>query len=141
MYTPFETLVLDQLRSLKDEQSKANDKASDMAGKVSKIGEIVRRHDEQTFPEMQATLTRMESKHNQDYLRYVESREEIIARVEPLESEITKERMDALDEIVERNKDRKELRLEAGKSAVSTIVSSVMGGIVTLIGYLYYFKK
>lgn len=55
---------------------------------LGRMNEIIERHDKVTFPTMQNTLTRMESKHNQDYLQYIESKDAILKRIEPLEAHV-----------------------------------------------------
>lgn len=53
--------------------------------KVGKIAEIVKRHDEHTFPEIMATLVRMESKQNKDIEQFNKKSSEIEERIKPLE--------------------------------------------------------
>lgn len=58
--------------------------------KIGGIAEIVKRHDEFTFPNIENALTRIESKHNQDYLQFVEAREALSRRLVPLEEDFAK---------------------------------------------------
>lgn len=63
-----------------------------MSTKIDTVTTVVKRHDEVTFPEIQKelknqsnTLTRIESKHNQDYLQFVEEKTKIVNIIVPLE--------------------------------------------------------
>lgn len=69
-----------------------------MIEKLATVSEIVRRHDNETFPEMKKELTkqsdalyRMESKQNEDMVRFVSEKEkvykELNERLKPLEEE------------------------------------------------------
>ena len=68
-----------------------------MIEKLATVSEIVRRHDEVTFPEMKAELTkqsnslyRMESKQNEDMTKFIAEKEEIYKRLTPLELDLRK---------------------------------------------------
>lgn len=61
-----------------------------MSEKIGGITEIVKRHDEVTFPNIEGTLTRIESKHNQDYLQFIAEKEALNRRLLPLESDYNK---------------------------------------------------
>lgn len=61
---------------------------NDTSEKIGGITEIVKRHDEVTFPEIQNSLLRMESKQNKDILQFIAAREEIHKRLEPLEADL-----------------------------------------------------
>lgn len=61
-----------------------------MSEKIGGITEIVKRHDEVTFPNIENSLTRIESKHNQDYLQYVKKAEEQDRRIVVLEADYTR---------------------------------------------------
>ena len=62
--------------------------------KLATVGEIVRRHDTETFPDMKKELStqseslyRMESKQNKDILQFNEAKKEIHDRIKPLEDD------------------------------------------------------
>jgi len=57
----------------------------DVKEKIGGIAEIVKRHDEVTFPLITETLVRMESKQNKDILQFNEEREKLHDRIKPLE--------------------------------------------------------
>lgn len=72
-------------------------KLFELSTKIDTVSAVVKRHDEVTFPEIQKELKtqsnalfRMESKHNQDYLQYVEAKEAIEVRIKPLEVDFAK---------------------------------------------------
>jgi hypothetical protein len=92
------------------------------------INEVVQRHDKVTFPVMQAeikdlglTMKRIESKHNQDYLQYVEANEAIAERVKALE-------------LIE--KARSDTKKDIKKNGASIFWDVVKMGVMTLVGYL-----
>lgn len=92
------------------------------------INEVVQRHDKVTFPAMQEemkdmkfTLTRIESKHNQDYLQYVEANEAIAERVKTLEN-IENARKDMKDGIK--------------KNGANIFWDVLKMGVMGLIGYI-----
>jgi len=69
----------------------------DMKENIAKITEIVERHDKVTFPEMKADIkntnnavTRMESKQNEDMVRFMSEKERLSRRLEPLEADLEK---------------------------------------------------
>ena len=68
------------------------------------------------------TLTRMESKHNQDYLQYVESKEALIKRIEPLEEHVQNHK--------EIKAEDKKVWVDVAKHAITLII----GAISTLVG-------
>jgi phage terminase large subunit-like protein len=57
---------------------------------LGRLTEIVERHDKVTFPEITNALKRIESKHNQDYLQYVEAKEEAKRLLENHEERLRK---------------------------------------------------
>jgi hypothetical protein len=59
----------------------------EISKKMGEVSSIVKRHDEITFPEITNTLTRMESKQNQDILRFMKEREMLDDRIKPLEDD------------------------------------------------------
>lgn len=71
--------------------------------------------------------------------------DDVAREVDELGKSLTPDRLGFLDGLIEsenqKREERKDMRIEVGKSAVSTIVSSAVGGIVTLLGYLYYTNK
>lgn len=95
---------------------------------IGRIGEIVRRHDDETFPEIQKSLGRIESKHNQDFLQYIDTKEALEERIVPLEEDY-EERQKVKEE-------KEELVMEGKKGAVSNVVSAIIGGLIALGGYL-----
>ncbi len=95
----------------------------DISTNIAKIGEIVRRHDEQTFPEMQRDIkevkdsnTRMESKQNEDMVRFIKEKEDIYSRIKPLETDLAK-------------------RLEKEKD-VNSRVKSILWGAIEKLFYI-----
>ena len=104
-------------------------KLFELSTKIDTVATTVKRHDDITFPEMQAgikeqglTLKRIESKHNQDYLQYVETKEAIETRILPLEEHVTNHK--------ELKAEDKKVWVDVAKHAVSLIV----GAVSTLIG-------
>lgn len=94
--------------------------------KLGKIAEIVNRHDTETFPamvqdnvEIKNSLFRIESKHNQDYLQYIQANEETIKRLTPLENDY-----------LERLKKKEENRLEIRKIKWSAISMVSLGALI-----------
>lgn len=85
------------------------------------LAEIVKRHDEYTFPEIQNTLKRIESKHNQDYLQYIESKEALNKRLLPLEEDYKK---------------RQEVKKEVKKNSGNILWDLIKMGVMGLVGYL-----
>lgn len=99
---------------------------------LSKIGEIVRRHDEVTFPEMKTELNkqsqaliRMESKQNEDMSRFMAEKEKVYQefnkRLEPLENDL---------------KTRRDFTTDVKKKSWDTIWDWLKIGIVFVAGYL-----
>jgi len=71
-------------------------KLFELSTKIDTVATTVKRHDEVTFPEIQKelknqsnTLTRIESKHNQDYLQFVDEKTKIVNRIVPLEEYVS----------------------------------------------------
>jgi SepF-like predicted cell division protein (DUF552 family) len=93
------------------------------------INEVVQRHDKVTFPAMQTeikelglTMKRIESKHNQDYLQYVDSNEELATRVKALE-----------DAENARKEVKQEIKKGGKEIAWDVVKMGVMGGIGFII--------
>lgn len=78
------------MTKLLDGQERMNDKLTAISERTVRVEEVVRRHDEVTFPDIQETLTRMESKQNKDILQFNESKEELNDRIKPLEVDFAK---------------------------------------------------
>lgn len=104
-------------------------KLFELSTKIDVVATTVKRHDDITFPEMQKnlkeqglTLKRIESKHNQDYLQYVEAKENIEKRIEPLEEHLKNHK--------EIKAEDKKVWVEITKHAISLII----GAVSTLIG-------
>jgi hypothetical protein len=57
------------------------------ANKMGRVVEIVERHDKVTFPEMNDTLKRMESKQNRDIIQWNDEKEKLNDRLKPLEED------------------------------------------------------
>lgn len=85
------------MSKLLDGQEKMNDKLTGISERTVRVEEVVRRHDEVTFPEIQKELKtqsnalyRMESKQNKDIIQFNESKEELGDRIKPLEADLEK---------------------------------------------------
>lgn len=66
----------------------------EMNKEIGRVAEIVKRHDEETFPRMMKVLdeqtkalTRMESKQNKDITQFNQANEELKKRVDPIEQD------------------------------------------------------
>jgi hypothetical protein len=66
--------------------SKLFDKVIIIGEDVSSIKTTMSEH-EKVFTEIKNTLTKIDSKHNQDYQQYVDSREKLEARFKPVEED------------------------------------------------------
>ena len=116
-----------------------------MIGELATVREIVRRHDEITFPEMKVsmkeisdTVTRIDSKHNKDFILLEKTREkeraEMLAKGESVER-----RLNILEDI----QDKKDKTQEKIKSkfwgilwgGIEKVTYIVIGYIITKIKY------
>ncbi len=91
--------------------------------KLATVGETVRRHDTETFPDMKRELStqsdslfRMESKQNKDILQFNEAKKEIHDRIKPLE-----------DDLLARQNSKKETKRELWKIFWSGVGLFVIG--------------
>lgn len=99
---------------------------------IGGITEIVKRHDTVTFPEIKDALARIESKHNQDYLQYVETREKIEKRLTPLEEDYIS-RKSSKDDTSKRFKDT---RFGVLEWAIIVLITAVTSKVMALLGKL-----
>lgn len=83
--------------------------------------EMMNRHDKVDFPLIKQTLTRIESKHNQDYLQFIKEKESLNERMLPLEQDYEK---------------RKKTTDEVKKNSLSIVWDLIKMGVLTVIGYL-----
>jgi len=105
----------------------------EMNKEIGRIAEIVKKHDDETFPNMMKildeqtkALVRIESKHNQDFLQYVKENEELSNRVKPLEEDY-KERKEAKEDT------RKKI-ISLGWDLFKLIIASIVGYGLALLG-------
>jgi hypothetical protein len=70
---------------------------------IGKIAEIVKKHDSETFPKIENTLLRMESKQNKDIIQFHQSREELSKRMDPIEK-------DFQDRVIQRKENQLEIK-------------------------------
>lgn len=75
-------------------------KLFELSTKIDVVSTVVKRHDEVTFPDIQNelktqsnALMRMESKQNKDILQFVEEKEKIHKRLEPLEEHVSEHKL------------------------------------------------
>lgn len=104
----------------------------EMKATISKIGEIIERHDKVTFPEIKSelkrqsdALTRMELKQNEDMARFMGEKErvykELNERLQPLERDL---------------KTRSDFTTDVKKKSWDTIWDWLKIGVVFMAGYL-----
>lgn len=102
--------------------------------KLATVSEIVRRHDTETFPKIEKelgkqsdALYRMESKQNEDMVKFIMEKEAVIARIKPLEEDLANRQKGKVE-----TKSKVSGILWGGVEKVSYIV---VGYIITKIKY------
>lgn len=97
----------------------------DVKEKIGAITEIVKRHDEVTFPIITATLTRMESKQNQDIEQFNKKSENMEERIKPLEIDYSL-----------RQKEKDEFRKEIRSIRWGIVSAVVLGAVMGLFDHI-----